>query len=215
MAFYLRRGMDRLPLLCHPWLGRYKSVKRTVAIIGLGLVFVAAHHLYAQTEGDIMRHTADCIDAYHADNSQDASARYLRCLARVQDEEDDLMRRIKAEAHDASADQADDDSSPTLITPADFAQRALSLMDTCKLKTDSCRSLVKAIACKADSSLCAVDDMNVLRVKLTAIIPKQPTADQIEAWAKKVSECHCNVPMPDAKPPAKPDSKPDTTGAKQ
>ncbi len=197
-------------------------MKRTVAIIGLGLVFVAALSLaaHAQTTGDIMRDTADCIDAYHADKSQGAESRYLRCLARVQDEEDEVMRRAEDRARntwydsDGSSHHADD--SPALTTPADFARRALGLMDTCKLDTDSCHSLIKAVACKADTSLCAVDDMDVLRVKLTAIIPKQPTAADIEAWAKKVSECHCNVPMPTAsaptpKPDAKPASKPDAT----
>lgn len=208
-------------------------MKRTVAIIGLGLAFVAAHNAHAQTRGDIMRDTADCIDAYHADKSQDAESQYLRCLARVQDEEDEALRRAEERARDARYDSDGNshhaDDSP-LTTPADFARKALSLLDTCHLDADPtfCPKLTKAMACKADTSLCGVDDMNVLRVRLTAIIPKQPTDADIKAWAKKVSECHCDVPMPtssapvpsptpkpDSKPDTKPESKPDTKPADQ
>ena len=208
-----------------------KALSRTIASMGLGLAFVAPK-THAQTAGDIMRDTADCIDAYHADKSQGAESRYLRCLARVQDEQDELLRRAEEEARDASHDSDGNsyhagDPPTTLTTPADVARKALSLLDTCHLDADPtfCPKLTKAMACQADKSLCGVDDMNVLRVKLTALIPRQPTADEIKEWAKKVSECHCNVPMPTTTAPTsaptpkqdtKPETKPDTAaGAKQ
>jgi hypothetical protein len=63
-------------------------VKKTI-LVGMIAAGLMSGVVRAQSQGDMMRQQADCQDSYKA---TDDSSAFLRCMAAVQDEEDQALK---------------------------------------------------------------------------------------------------------------------------